>query len=433
MDEPASTITIDRIRKLKPGLHQDILDLCCSLDPRKYPEATAISEERSRTIAPLLMIYERLSKEKKERGAKKRAKEAEKIILSINTLFHGRSRTAVSHEHKTHDNARTQFNRRPEDELARTGMDSLRRRIETMIASGTMLQKEEILEFVRTGYREFVDKTEDADPIAKKPAEVKIIMCSDARQPIGEIVLEANVTVKQVAGNSIETIRDRDSMVIVIGHGGYQSGCGAVKSAQQMNSGGKKADDPHIESITTGAIPKRVTDSDHAERQNVIYQAMRAQANGSKAFGIYFDMETKEVSLVYGEMNAIVESVMRSVSAAVREAGDLSKQTAGFALLTREGRRFPGKTIVSAKTNQVFESCFYLGKDGEPKISPKAIGSLKYATSHIAGVDKNKVIAVVDPDVDVAKKVAKMIGSLIPDSKPIALVEDWKSGEIREA
>ena len=426
MDSAISVIRLDRIKKIRPDLHSDIMELCGSLDPKEYPEAAVILAEKGRTVAPLLLISERLSKSRKERGAKRKAKEAERIILSINTLFQGRQSPARQ-QHEPLPATSTQMrNRLPgQDKLEeeQSGIHKISERIKEKIAHGGKLTENEVVTYIRSGYDDFLDEAKDADPIPEKKAKIRIGMCGDARQLIGKIVLEKDVTVKQVAGNSFEEERDTEEVQVFIGHGGYESGCGAVRTAKKLNGAGEKSGDRDIDSATVDSIPKEVTDHDDAERQNAIHQAKLAEKAGRKAYGIYFDMETKWVSLEYGKLDGIARRVIESVSEAMKDAGDLSKQTAGFAIVTREGRRYPGKSVVSAGPNEVFESYFYLDRDGDPKLTPKAIGSLKYALSHINGVDKSKFVVVTDPDISIVKKMMGEISKVLREARVIGMVE----------
>ena len=225
---------------------------------------------------------------------------------------------------------------------------SERERIERKIESGKPLTHKEVVRFVKIGYEKHTKRTEDTNPIPESGngSKIKIIMCSDARQPIGSIVYDGGITVKQVAGNSVEKARDKEETIIVIGHGGHESGCGAVKTAGRLHAEKTVPKDASLESITTGAIPREVAGSENPEKANAMYQAKIAERNGSRAVAIYFDMETKTVEQVYGEKSEIVDRVINSVHLALAGSGNLEQQTAGFAMVTREGRKYPGKQLL---------------------------------------------------------------------------------------
>jgi len=441
--EGISGIRLSLVKKLKPIVHDDLLKFCSSLDAEAYPEATVILDGKTKTLAPFFKIYEKLSENKKEKHAKSRLKKAERIINSlaaVHDLVKGRTppptfreRTAV----KTFGGATKGLPTVEEMRGRKTTVPKLseREKIERKIEQGKPLTREEVMRFVELGYEKHAQRAKDMNPIPEpgNEAKIKIVMCSDSRQPalMGDIAYDGKTTVKQIAGNSIEKARDKEDTIIVIGHGGHESGCGAVKTAAKMHTKGTKSDDESIESITTGAIPREVAGSENPEKANAIYQAKLAERNGSRAFAIYFDMETKTVIQVYGEKNEMVDRVINSVHLALAGSGNLEQQTAGFAMVTSEGRKYPGKTIVDAGVNRVFETYFYIDGKGEPKLTNKAIGSLRFAMGDIQGIASSKIVVVIDPDPKIARKVAKLIENEVPGAIALPMEEDWKTKQIR--
>ncbi|HIH22463.1 TPA: hypothetical protein HA238_01925 [Candidatus Micrarchaeota archaeon] len=438
--EEISEIRLDLVKKLKPIVHEDLLKFCSSLNAEAYPEATIILDGKTKTIAPFLKIYEKLCENKKEKRAKSRLKNAEKIINSlaaVHDLVRERAQPRVVQERtvaKRFEGATKGLPPIEEMRGRKTAAPGLneREKIEKKIERSEPLTREEVIRFVEIGYERHAKRIKDVNPIPDEKAKIKIVMCSDARQPIGTIVHEGGITIKQIAGNSIENARDREEIVIIIGHGGYESGCGAVKTATKLHNKGTKSDDESIESITTSAIPREITGSNNPELANAIYQAKLAERNGSRAFAIYFDMETKTVVQVYGGKNEMVDRIIDSVHLALAGSGNLAQQTAGFAMVTREGRKYPGKTIVDARVNTVFETYFYIDRNGEPKLTNKAIGSLRFAMGDIQGIRDNKIVVVTDPDPRIARKVAKLIESDVPGAIAIPMEEDWKTKQIKE-
>ncbi|MFH1222032.1 MAG: hypothetical protein V1492_03020 [Candidatus Micrarchaeota archaeon] len=411
------SIKLSQLKKLKPGIHSELLDFCSSLDEKEFPEAIAITEGRARNLSVFVSICEKLSK-KKEKQAQKRLKEAEQLILSIHTLDYGRVTPGPA-----------PVSRPPAKEFERLGQRVVvpafsepLNPIARKIAAGVALTPAEAVTFAKEGYGAFVNAVQDPNPLIKGKPAATIIVCSDTRLMIGTgILVKLKLAVKSWAGNASkwETTKGRR---IILGHGGY-FGCGAVNEAANMHARGKKPEDDAISSITTDSIPAAVALALDPAKANTRYQAQQVKG----AAGIHVNIETKQAELVHGKSDKLTTELIVAAEKVLVDSGAMGKQTAGFILITREGRKFPGKNVLNLKPNQGFETNFKVAKDGSVTLPIQCEGSAKYGATHFS-----KIFLVVDPDPQVVNRAAELLRSKFPDAQLIQLQEDISRRELKE-
>ena len=92
---PSIKVTLADLEVSNPKLHKNILRFCSGLDPREFPDAIKITRGRYNTVSGLTKIYEKLLEKKKDKQAKKRLKEAEKMLFSISASTAGKPRELI--------------------------------------------------------------------------------------------------------------------------------------------------------------------------------------------------------------------------------------------------------------------------------------------------------------------------------------------------
>jgi carbonic anhydrase len=432
MEDTLRSISVRKLKLLAPEVHNELVDFCSELDKEEYPEATIILSGKKKDLIPLLAIYERLGKD--EKRARKHLKKAEKLILSMESLTFSNARPARHQEQrpasKLFPNSAGELGQDMARRLHTQRDEELRQRLNDKVKEGKTLGRREVLSVLSAGYAAFLEKVKNANPFRMQQPEATVIMCSDARQPIGDIALGGNIEVLQVAGNSFSDLKPKGKIVVFVGHGGPR--CGAVAEAEGLHKKGKKAADPDIAAITTDSIAKDSVLGKNPELENAVRQAMLARKAGYETYAIYADLEEKGVVQVHGGKNRIVDAVVESIGKAVVHTGNLAKQTAGFVILTRSGRVYSGKTVLDASVNTVFETNFTVDEHGEVGIGRKARGSLKYALSNITGVKDSKNVVVLDPDPKVVKTVSELVSQIAPGANVLSVQEDWKVQLMRE-
>ena len=200
-----------KLDNINPLIKKELLEFCSSLDKEDFPEAVLISSGKRKTLVGLVAIYEKLKKSKKEKNAQKRLKKAEKMILSISRLHnrHDAGRGAV-------ENARPLPRLEIETERQRTHqiaigtVDNLRR-IEAKIATDKALTIDEALEFAAVKYAESEEKMKIRAASKKKSKSIRVVMCSDSRNTLGEIEFENSSTTIITQTRNYETKNNRSN------------------------------------------------------------------------------------------------------------------------------------------------------------------------------------------------------------------------------
>lgn len=439
-------LSLGELKELHPGLHEELLDLCTSLDKEEFPEAALISSGKTRTVAGLARIYDRLVDTRKSKAMQKRLKQAENIIMTMSTLRVGRvSRGPVLEREPI----------RPPPGLvhleaaAHMGGTSAIPKIETKIANGIVLTVQETITFAQEGYRRFLDKLRRSHRESQE--KMMVIKCSDSRLLIGDLIFDLDMRVYPHAGNAFKNQPENEgNIVVVVGHNGF-GGCGAVGAAKEKRRRGEKVNDPALASVTTDAIPKQVTDAKRPSLANIVYQALEAERAGKTAYGIYVNIETREIRVVHGKENDFTRRLIQSIQSTIPTQG-MEQQKAGFIIATRAGESFSGKAKLNAGANQVFDINFLVKEGGSVELSVAAEGSArlaldgggyvelaragegsaKYALEHVKGVEESKIILVVDRDDRVLRRARDLLQRRFPQAKVVALHEDEMRWELVE-
>lgn len=412
---------------LSPKIREEITEFCSNLDKEEFPEATLICSGKIKTLEKLGTIYQKLKK--KEKKSEKKLKEAERMILSISNLQHQRGavvgiRPEVLEKPKITDRIHVSTIMETARDLVRETAQKIKR--------GEKLSVEEAVDFAKMSFAVANEKRGDKNPINPE-AEATIIMCSDARNVVGDVLFERDIAIQSRAGNTEIGEKIDTSTIIVLGHKGY-GGCGAVNGACSCHQKGV-SDDLHIRAITTDHIPKSVTqnrEANPAAEENVRFQVgeIQRQNPGKKVVGIIADVENKTARIVSGEKNEVAVEVCKSIEDKLKDTGDMKKQTAGFVIAVRKDRVLSAKATLDTQANEIFEVNFEVGSKNKPKVDDTAIGSAKFATANVGSVKDSKIIIVVDPIAEVALKVAQAFRKEVPGATVIAMQEDLKNSEI---
>ncbi|MFH1520422.1 MAG: hypothetical protein ABID61_02140 [Candidatus Micrarchaeota archaeon] len=412
-----------RIQDLHPKIRKNLIEFCSSLDDEEHPECVLISSGKHKTLAGLAKIYKRL-KSKKEKKARKHLKEAEKLILAMGSLHHT---TIVRSTAPSRPLAAKVVDRGNLDMAERELDAKVADAIQKKILGQKPLTRREVVQFVRSQYSKFAAKVSDTDPLTQGKTNAEIVICSDSRLVLGDGTLTMNLSVKSIAGNPAQ--KTDSDVVVIVGHRGY-TGCGVVQESKKLHQGKTTSDDPAITAICS--MPSSVTSAEDPEVANIQYQVNQLKQQGKKAYGICVDIEAKSVELVAGPDDSLSRKLMSSLEAAVTPTGNMATHIAGVIIVTREGRRFSGKTIMDNVANTVFEVNFRINGQGKIELPPEAEGSAKFANSHVKGVNTSHLVVVVDPDPRVAQTVASLISSKIPGIIAIPMHEDQFSGTLKE-
>lgn len=422
---------------IEPKLKEELTQFCKSLDKDEFPEATLICSGKSKTLANLGKIYQKL-KGKKEKKTQRKLKEAENMIMNLNRLHHPEYRGG-------RDAAITRIV--SEVKLPRLGAQGeistimemareLVRETAQKIKQGEALTREEAIAHAQISYRLHQEKRGTKNPISNEQTQTTIIMCSDARNVVGEIVFDTEIATQSRAGNTELGERINSKTIIVLGHKGY-GGCGAVNGACACHQKGEKFDDPDMRAITTDHIPKEVTTDKNpaqASEANIMHQVQMIQKQnpGKKVIGIIADIENKNAKIIAGENSEVAQKICKSIEQKLQNTGDMKKQTAGFVIAARENRVVSAKAALEVEANEVFEINFKVGDRNKVEIPQSAQGSAKFATGNVGSVKDSKLIVVMDPIIEVAKKAAQILRESIPGATVIAMHEDVKNGELVE-
>lgn len=412
---------------ISPKIKKEIMEFCNDLDKEEFPEATLICSGKIKTLESLGRIYQRLKK--KEKKSEKKLKEAEKMIMSISNLQHQRGavvgiRPEILERPKITDRTQISTIMETARDLVRETADKIKR--------GEKLSTEEAVDFAKISFAVANEKRGNKNPINGE-AEATIIMCSDARNVVGDVLFERDIAVQSRAGNTEIGEKIDTQTIIVLGHKGY-GGCGAVNGACNCHQKGV-SDDAHIRAITTDHIPKSVIENrepNPAAQENVAFQVSQIQKQnpGKKVVGIIADVENKTARIVSGEKSEVVVEVCKSIEEKLKGTGDMRKQTAGFVIAVRKDRILSAKASLGVEANEIFEVNFEVGSRNKINVDETAIGSAKFATGNVGSVKESKIIVVMDPIADVAKKVAEAFKREIPGATVIVMQEDLKNGEL---
>lgn len=415
-------------KSISPKIKKQITDFCSELDEEEFPEAILICSGKIKTLESLGIIYQKLKK-RKEKKSEKKLKEAERMIMNLSNLQHQKGAVV---------GVRPEILQRPritEQTRVSTIMETARdlvRETAQKIKKGEQLSVEEAVDFARMSFAVANEKRGEKNPINPE-AEATIIMCSDARNVVGDVLFERDIAIQSRAGNTEIGEKIDTSTIIVLGHKGY-GGCGAVNGACNCHQKGI-SEDKHMRAITTDHIPKSVIENREANpaaEENVRFQVgeIQKQNPGKKVVGIIADVEDKTARIVSGEKKEVAVEVCKSIEDKLKDTGDMKKQTAGFVIAVRKDRVLSAKATLDAQANEIFEVNFEVGAKNKPKVDDTAIGSAKFATANVGSVKESKIIIVMDPIADVALKVAQAFRKEVPGATVIAMQEDLKNGEL---
>ncbi|MBI5223893.1 hypothetical protein HY990_05740 [Candidatus Micrarchaeota archaeon] len=420
-----------KFQTVDPELREEIREFCSSLEKEEFPEALLITSGKNKTMAGLGKIYAKL-KGKKERLAQKRLQKAEEMILSLNRLHsvaierrpprpqeeeHGRRITALAMTSDALDRSRDRL------------IDLIKR-----IKRGEPLTAIDAIDFAQISYREHTQKRGPQNPIRMGDVEATIIMCSDSRNIIGEVIYDKNLAVESRAGNVSAGEKIDAPAIVVLGHRGY-GGCGAVSSTCKCHKQNSEPEDQAMRAITTDAIPREVTtdrEQNDASEANVAYQVrkIRQENPGARVYGIISNIEDKTAKLVDGEKDELSDALIRSIETKLSQIKDMRKQIAAFIVATREDRRIPGKNTLEADANEVFEVNFQVDESGNVRLPKSAEGSAKFALDRVVSVNESKIAIVMDPDPRIARTAAKLLMTQIPGLLAIPMQEKPKEADL---
>ena len=398
------------IANIDPKIKRELLEFCSELEQKEFPEAVLISSGKSRTIEGLFTIYEKLLQHKKDKKSQKRLKKAQSMILSISRLHIGEGITTHA-QRQTIGPERTTV--RPnvalDENLTRRIIGAqVIEQIERKIKEAKALTIDEAIDFVTAKYEEQLEKKARFAKEAKKGSKsVRIIMCSDARNTLGEIEFDGNIKVDSRAGNADEGKKIEEEIIVVVGHRGYK-GCGAVNGACSAHN--HKQKNGPLASITTDVIPEQIarfSSPNEAAYENVRYQVdqFRKSNPGKEVIGICSDVENKTAVLVSGKSQELTKRIIDSITENLVGTGDMSKQTAGFVIATRNDRA-SGKHTLGLSPNQGFAVSYSVNGDNVD-VSRSAIDSITFALTNVGSVNKGKIIVVMDEQANVASAAAR--------------------------
>ncbi|MGV8085258.1 MAG: hypothetical protein ACP5N9_03330 [Candidatus Bilamarchaeum sp.] len=409
-----------KINSITPLLKKELIEFCSSLEKEEFPEALVISSGRGKTLLGLAAIYEKLKKSKKEKLAQKRLRKAEKMILSISRLAQTRVERSIAPVEVTPPALRIG----PDVEgvfvrhqITHGSIDAIRK-IEEKIASSKGISIDEALEFAATKYAEYSEKIKRRVESKKSRKSVRVVMCSDSRNVLGDIEFENDsIKVDSRAGNANEGKKIDEDIIVVVGHKGYR-GCGAVNGACSGHKHGSKGGP--LSSITTDVIPEsiaRFENPNEAAYENVRYQVeeFRKTNPGKTVVGICTDVEEKEARLVSGKKDDLTDSIIGSIKDKLRGTGDMSKQVAGFILVTRNNGE-SGKGMLNVGPNRCFTVSYEVDEEFRANVPQSALDSAAFAKTNVGSVNQSKIILVMDEKASIATEVARSFASAQPDA-----------------
>ncbi|MEK6982666.1 MAG: carbonic anhydrase [Candidatus Micrarchaeota archaeon] len=406
---------LKNIQITDPMLHQELIDFCLDLNKQNFPEATLILGDRKFNVANIEKIKEKLIQNKKDKTAKKRLKDAENIILSLQKLRGVEHREDPRKTDK--EVARPRSFTRSERLLIPDSVRESRKNpfyiddLKRIIAKQGLLDIKASREILIAGAKGALERT-----LVKTPKEYDavVLMCSDSRCEATSLrhYEGKHIATVQIAGNAVtdevRAVIDKlkeNGEIFVIGH----IGCGAclVKKDEHKHRGKSQSIDRLLDRIhIKGSGHPNIFINNTEYQREVLANLDIVRERKIKVYAGVIGFNTTDLGLTYSktrELSDFVSETTSEVRIAIMHAKIAGKTFAeqyAHAIILSDpkdlGNVTNGRTFFGADLNELFAVSL---KNAE--LSEEALGSIEYALASVNCVKSTGHIVIVHSDPEV--------------------------------